>query len=49
MSLHILYIYILYIYINVMGPNGVSHEIKYHYLSFIIYAMFMLASMAIEE
>ena len=33
-----------------MGPNGISHEINYHYLSFIIYAdMFVLALMAIKE
>ena len=32
-----------------MGPNGISHEINYHYLSFIFYAMFVLDSMAIKE
>lgn len=32
-----------------MGHNGLSHEINYYYLSFIIYAMFVLASMAIKE
>ena len=42
---HILYI----ICIMLIGHNGLLFEINYYYLSFIIYAMFVLASVAIKD
>ena len=32
-----------------MGHDGLLHEINYYYFSFIIHAMFVLASVAIKK